>query len=58
MMPRRKGSSCTAGERHWFAYYGCVGSSSPVCRKCGAENEHYDQDRDPLPDHLELEWLE
>lgn len=34
--------------RHWFAYYGWVGSSSPVCRRCGAPNPNYDEDRDPF----------
>jgi hypothetical protein len=27
--------------RHWFAYFGEVGSSSPVCVRCGAPNPHY-----------------
>lgn len=39
---------CTRGARHWFAYYGWVGSSAPVCRRCGAPNPYYDRDRDPL----------
>ena len=36
------------GARHWFAYYGWPGSSSPVCVRCGAPNPRYDKDRDPL----------
>lgn len=38
---------CKFGARHWFAYYGWVGSSSPICRRCGAANPDYDRDRDP-----------
>ena len=38
---------CTRGARHWFAYYGWVGSSAPTCRHCGAPNPNYDIDRDP-----------
>lgn len=34
--------------RHWFAYYGWVGSSAPTCRKCSAPNPRYNQDRDPF----------
>jgi hypothetical protein len=29
---------------HWFTYYGWVGSSSPVCVRCGAPNPRYDAD--------------
>lgn len=25
----------------WFAYYGWVGSSSPVCVRCGRPNPNY-----------------
>lgn len=32
--------------RHWFAYRGWVGSSSPVCIRCGTPNPNYDPDRD------------
>lgn len=37
---------CSEGMRHWFTYYGWVGSSSPVCRRCHAPNPNYDPDRD------------
>lgn len=40
-----------AGRRcgiHWFAYYGVVGSSSPICVRCGAPNPRYRPDDDPL----------
>lgn len=40
-------SRCTEGARHWFTYYGEVGTSSPTCRRCGATNPNYDRDRDP-----------
>ena len=33
--------------RHWFAYWGYVGSSSPVCVRCGAPNPNYRPDDDP-----------
>lgn len=36
--------------RHWFTYYGSPGTSSPVCRRCGAENPRYDPERD-LAEH-------
>jgi hypothetical protein len=29
------------GRRHWFAYYGSPGTSSPVCVRCGAPNPRY-----------------
>jgi hypothetical protein len=34
-------SRCKNRARHWFTYYGWVGSSSPVCRWCGAPNPNY-----------------
>lgn len=34
--------------RHWFAFYGYVGSSSPVCVRCGAPNPGYRPDDDPI----------
>lgn len=37
---------CRAGARHWFAYYGLVGSSAPTCQRCGAANPNYDPERD------------
>ena len=33
-------------QRHWFAYRGSVGSSSPVCIRCGIDNPNYDPNRD------------
>jgi hypothetical protein len=38
---------CSA--RHWFAYRGMVGSSSPRCTRpgCDALNPKYDSDYDP-----------
>lgn len=35
--------------RHWFAYRGWVGTSSPTCTRwgCDAPNPRYDRDRDP-----------
>lgn len=39
---------CTSAARHWFTYYGCVGSSAPTCRHCGARNPNYDPNRDPF----------
>jgi hypothetical protein len=38
---------CDSGARHWFAYYGRVGSSAPTCRRCGADNPNYQPGRDP-----------
>lgn len=38
---------CKSNMRHWFTYYGWVGSSAPTCRHCGAPNPRYDPDRDP-----------
>jgi hypothetical protein len=40
-------SHCTQAARHWWTYYGYVGSSAPTCRHCGAPNPNYDRDRDP-----------
>lgn len=37
---------CTSGARHWFAYYGLVGSSAPKCQRCGVANPNYDPERD------------
>lgn len=39
---------CKYGIRHWFAYYGIVGSSAPTCRRCGAPNPNYRPDDDPF----------
>lgn len=40
---------CLGGQRHWFAYYGWVGSSAPACQRygCRALNPNYDPERDP-----------
>lgn len=40
--PRR----CTA-LRHWYAYRGQVGSSSPTCVRCGSPNPKYRPADDP-----------
>lgn len=37
---------CSQGVRHWFAYYGLVGSSAPKCQRCGEPNPNYDPERD------------
>ena len=39
--------SCTG--RHWYAYRGQVGTSSPTCTRlgCNHPNPAYDRDRDP-----------
>ena len=36
-------------QRHWFAYYGSPGTSSPTCVRygCAAPNPNYDRERDP-----------
>jgi hypothetical protein len=48
---KRKG--CVMGSRHWFAYYGYPGSSSPTCvRGCGTPNPKYDPSRDLNPRQL------
>lgn len=36
--------------RHWFAYPRQVGSSSPVCVRCGEPNPNYRPDDDPRRD--------
>jgi hypothetical protein len=41
---------CSHGARHWFAYYGMVGSSAPACRRCGAKNPDYRPADDPFRD--------
>lgn len=41
---QREGS---CGARHWFAYYGQVGSSASSCRRCGASNPSYRPADDP-----------
>ena len=38
---------CPGHQRHWYAYYGWVGSSSPTCVRCGAPNPDYAPERDP-----------
>lgn len=41
-------SRCNTGGRHWFAYYGQVGTSAPTCvRGCGATNPRYRPEEDP-----------
>lgn len=39
---------CMGGARHWFAYPGQVGSSSPTCTRwgCNAANPNYNPDAD------------
>lgn len=37
---------CPFAARHWFAYYGRVHSSSPVCVRCGETNPRYRPDDD------------
>lgn len=45
---RRARQRCRYGIRHWFAYHGWVGSSSPVCtRGCGTPNPRYRPEDDP-----------
>jgi hypothetical protein len=46
--------ACT--YRHFYAYYGWVGSSSPECRRCGAPNNTYDPSRDPFHDDPETAY--
>jgi hypothetical protein len=41
-------SRCTRAARHWFAYFGYVGSSAPTCRRCGADNPRYRPEDDPF----------
>jgi hypothetical protein len=50
MSAASKATRCRSGARHWFTYYGWVGSSAPTCRHCGATNPNYDRQRDPLAD--------
>jgi hypothetical protein len=38
--------TCKTGGRHWYAYYGWVGSSSPVCVRCGEPNPNYRREDD------------
>ena len=38
---------CQWHARHWFAYRGQVGTSSPTCVRCGAPNPRYERERDP-----------
>lgn len=40
---------CRSGLKHWFAYYGMVGSSSPACvrYRCEAPNPRYRPTDDP-----------
>jgi hypothetical protein len=45
----------TCRNRHWFAYYGRVGSSARVCRRCGAPNPDYRPDDDPHPGGTRLD---
>jgi hypothetical protein len=42
-------STCAGGHRHWFAYPGQVGTSSPVCTRyaCDAVNPNYRPEDDP-----------
>lgn len=49
-MAGRIATYCRAGARHWFAYYGWVGSSAKTCRRCGAPNPNYRPDDDPFPE--------
>jgi hypothetical protein len=39
---------CKGGARHWFAYPGEVGSSSPTCTRygCEVENPRYEPEAD------------
>jgi len=45
--PRITAEPCPGHARHWFAYYGWPGTSSPVCLRCGASNPNYAPERDP-----------
>jgi hypothetical protein len=49
---RRAVKSCE--RRHFFAYYGWVGSSSPVCRRCGHPNPKYRPELDPFHEDPEI----
>jgi hypothetical protein len=44
---RRRLPPCRGHRRHWFVYYGEVGTSAPVCQRCGIANPNYDWRRDP-----------
>lgn len=44
-------TKCKGGARHWFTYYGWVGSSAPTCRRCGAPNPNY-RPQDDVADHI------
>lgn len=50
-MTKRIEPACTKGTRHWFAYYGLPGTSSPTCVRCGIPNPKYEAARDPLAKH-------
>jgi hypothetical protein len=39
---------CTIGARHWFTYYGRVGSSAPACLRCDEPNPNYRPEDDDL----------
>lgn len=47
---RRVTPTCKGGIRHWFAYPGQVGTSSPVCTRyqCDASNPNYRPEDDPF----------
>lgn len=49
-MSAGKTPPCHGNARHWFAYRGMVGSSSPVCVRygCSQPNPNYDPDADPF----------
>jgi hypothetical protein len=38
---------CRNGARHWFTYYGQVGTSAPRCRRCNEPNPRYRPADDP-----------
>lgn len=46
-MSSTKVTPCRLAARHWYAYYGWVGSSAPECQHCGEPNPHYRPDDDP-----------
>lgn len=47
-MSRPRATRCRHRARHWFTYYGWVGSSAPACRACGATNPNYRPEDDPF----------
>lgn len=50
---------CWHGGRHWFAYHGYVGSSSPVCTNgCGTPNPKYRPEDDVFPDSPPIDLRE